>query len=100
MKKKNIHVVIAVPENWEDRLDMQDIIEEEIKSDRWLWQWAEPLPDDTKFSPWRDPGRWWNQLDGPDQFGYGFIFSWAIAFILLFGIPVIGSIYHFYANTL
>lgn len=32
-----INVVIKVPDNWENRLDMQQIIEREIAEDRWSW---------------------------------------------------------------
>lgn len=39
-----IHVVIDVPTNWESRLDMQWIVEREIKANRWSWK----LPDEVE----------------------------------------------------
>jgi len=40
-----INVVIDVPTNWESRLDMQWIIEREIKADRWSWRWPSAEPE-------------------------------------------------------
>jgi hypothetical protein len=37
-----INVVIEVPENWEQRLDMQPWVEKEIKEDRWSWNYPKP----------------------------------------------------------
>ena len=39
----NINIVISVPEDFADRLDMVQLIEGEIKANRWLWnQQVEP----------------------------------------------------------
>jgi hypothetical protein len=40
--RRKIVVTIEVPEDWEQRLDMQWCIEREIHADRWSWNWPEP----------------------------------------------------------
>ncbi len=37
---RKLHVTVDVPANWENRLDMQWVIEREIAADRWGWTWA------------------------------------------------------------
>lgn len=39
---REINVVILVPLNWEDRLDMLDYILEEVAADHWTWNFVEP----------------------------------------------------------
>jgi (p)ppGpp synthase/HD superfamily hydrolase len=34
-----INITISVPKDWEQRLDMQYIVEREVKADRWSWDW-------------------------------------------------------------
>ena len=46
-----INVVIEVPDNWEQRLDMQPWIENEIKEDRWSWNYAEMA--DSPLATWK-----------------------------------------------
>jgi hypothetical protein len=36
-----INIVVEVPDNWEQRLDMQPTIEAEIAADRWAWNYVE-----------------------------------------------------------
>jgi hypothetical protein len=38
-----INVVVEVPDNFEQRLDMQSTIEAEIKADRWSWNYGMQL---------------------------------------------------------
>lgn len=40
-----IHVGVDVPSNWENRLDMQYVVENEIRADRWSWNF---VPEITK----------------------------------------------------
>jgi len=35
---RKILVEVDVPENWENRLNMQWLLEIEIKADRWIWK--------------------------------------------------------------
>lgn len=37
-------VTVHVPENWEQRLDMQWVLEREIQADRWSWNWPSSAP--------------------------------------------------------
>lgn len=37
--RRKINVTVEVPENWEQRLDMQWVLEREIHADRWSWNW-------------------------------------------------------------
>jgi hypothetical protein len=37
--ERKIAITISVPANWEERMDMQYIVEREISADRWLWNW-------------------------------------------------------------
>jgi hypothetical protein len=37
-----IYIDIDVPDDWNDRLDMQWIVEGEVKADRWSWHRAIP----------------------------------------------------------
>lgn len=41
--RKKMNVVIDVPENWENRLDMQWVVEREIQADRWGWSWPKEM---------------------------------------------------------
>lgn len=36
-----IHVTVEVPSDWEQRLDMQWVLEREIHADRWSWNWPQ-----------------------------------------------------------
>jgi hypothetical protein len=38
MKTVKINIIVDVPEDWEERLDMQPLLEAEITSDRWRWE--------------------------------------------------------------
>lgn len=40
--RRKIIVTIEVPDNFENRLDMQWCIEREIHADRWSWSWPKP----------------------------------------------------------
>lgn len=40
--RRKLLVTIEVPENWENRGDMQWCIEREINADRWSWSWPKP----------------------------------------------------------
>lgn len=35
--RREILIRVSVPEDWENRLDMQAVLEREIKADRWAW---------------------------------------------------------------
>lgn len=37
--RRKLLVEVEVPTNWEDRLDMQWVLEREIRADRWSWHW-------------------------------------------------------------
>lgn len=39
--RKKIIITVEVPEDWEERLDMQWVLEREIHADRWAWSWPE-----------------------------------------------------------
>ena len=43
--RKTLIVEVEVPENWEQRLDMQWVLEREINADRWKWNWSEAIGD-------------------------------------------------------
>jgi hypothetical protein len=38
MKTVKMNIIVDVPENWEERLDMQPLLEAEITADRWRWE--------------------------------------------------------------
>lgn len=37
--RRKLCITIEVPEDWENRLDMQWLVEREINADRWSWNW-------------------------------------------------------------
>jgi hypothetical protein len=37
--RRKMLVTVEVPANWENRLDMQWVLEREIHADRWSWKW-------------------------------------------------------------
>ena len=37
-----IYIGIDVPDDWEDRMDMQQTLEREVQADRWSWHKAIP----------------------------------------------------------
>lgn len=39
-----IYIEIAVPDNWETRLDTRTYIEREIAADGWAWRLSQPVP--------------------------------------------------------
>lgn len=39
--RKPIKIEISVPVDWEQRLDMQSVVEREVHADRWQWSDAE-----------------------------------------------------------
>lgn len=52
--RRKLLVTIEVPANWEDRLDMQWVVEREIHSDRWSWSWAPDSTPNAGIKPRRD----------------------------------------------
>lgn len=60
-----IYIGIDVPDNFERRLDMQPLIEAEIKADRWSWHTDIPEPEKEPDNVVQFPGYTSEQLD-PD----------------------------------
>lgn len=39
--RRKLLVEVDVPADWENRLDMQWVLEREIHADRWIWKWKD-----------------------------------------------------------